>query len=168
MIKRVQTKAINIENDEQIWPLENWICDVCRKGFKSNERLAKHVKNQRCPDCLKCFTSSSLKRSHILLINTIYSKCKNATFKCQVCTKVFKERKFLEKHKIKHVLKDEDPFSERILSIHQKQKQTYNIESVSCSKCHETFPTKDLMKTHKREYNCQVLVICDNCNNPVG
>ena len=41
------------------------------------------------------------------------------------------------------------------------------IESVSCTKCHETFSTKDLMNIHQKEYNCQMLVICENCNNPV-
>ena len=178
LIKRVQNKATLRENHQTIWQSENWTCDSCEKSFKSKERLALHCKNQRCPDCFKCFTKPTILRRHVSVINTTFGKCFKAILKCQECTKVFREKHYLDKHMRKHSTQNRRSFkcsdcskvflSKRIMAIHLKRRRTCISESFLCTKCHVSFTTKELLKVHKNEFNCQKLVLCENCSNPVG
>ena len=178
LIKRVQNKATLRENHQTIWKSEMWTCDSCEKSFKSNERLALHSKNQKCPDCFKCFTKSTILRRHVSVINTMFSKCFKSILKCQECKKVFKEKRYLDKHMIRHSTQKRRSFkcrdcskaflSKRIMAIHLKRRRTCTTESFLCTKCHVSFTTKELLKVHKNDFNCQKLVTCENCNNPVG
>ena len=178
VINRVKNKATQRENDQKIWASEKFTCNSCGKEFLSSERLALHVKKQTCSDCLKCFTNSASLRRHISLINTRYSKCSKITFKCPSCTKMFRDKQILERHTRTHQTKNnsflkcsyckKEFLSKQILESHQKRRKTCQMESVPCTKCHNIFPSEDLLNRHKKEHNCQKLVTCKNCNNPVG
>ena len=174
VVKRVQNKAVNNDNNETIWKFENVSCQYCFKRFKSSERLTWHMEKERCSDCQKCFSTSDQLRRHIS-IDTKYSRCLRLKFCCQVCKKVFGKEILLKKHERKHeekikvVLECNDCHkvftSNQILAIHQKRRRKCTVKNFQCQHCDETFSLTEKFKKHKHYHKRQKSTKCNNCLN---
>ena len=164
VIKRVQSKAMNIKLSISIWNREVWACRDCGKRLKSEERHALHLA-LKCIKCEKCLKTLLQLKMH---------KCLRETYKCKKCNKNCKNTIRLKNHEKKHMKKvifkcedcSKEFVSKRMLEIHLQRRRTckgINKTNIKCDSCTHNFSTKILLRKHKKENDCQKIIICENC-----
>ena len=169
VMKRIQSKAMSMELSKSIWNKEVWACRDCGKRLKSDERLASHVA-LKCIKCERCLRTSIQLKTH---------KCVHETFKCKICNKKCKNYSRLKSHEKKHMKKvtfrcedcPKEFLSKRMLEIHLQRRRTCkgkNKTNIQCDSCTQNFSTRILLHKHKKENDCQTIIVCKNCQRNVN
>ena len=169
VLKRVQSKAMSRKLPNSIWNREVWACRDCGKRLKSEERLALHIA-LKCRKCERCLKTSTQLKVH---------KCLRETFQCKICNKICKNNMILTTHEKKHIKKlnfkcedcPKEFLSRRMLEIHIQRRRTCigkNQRNIWCDSCTQNFSTKILLWKHKKENDCQKIIICENCHKNIN
>lgn len=160
--------------DESDSIIETFECFPCQKQFKSEDDLAKHIKDAHdkcskerkhpCTKCSKSFYTKSDLWSHM----RIHSGTK---YTCQQCGKqlassgslhnhhksVHQEHKQFECHVCFKTFALKQKLVNHVMTEHEGQKP------FQCHKCHQGFVHKQSYEAHQRRHNGQVLS-CQHCS----
>ena len=135
------------------------ICDVCNKLFRTASSLSQHIQRLhentertfRCSKCDKAFLTKGDLNSHLRNHNAV------PHFKCDLCSKEFKNGPHLERHKKLHSETDLKPFKCTNCSL--SFRENYNLkrhmdgvhgdrEGFKCSQCDKTYKFKSKLLDH--------------------
>ena len=139
---------------------ENVCCELCGKHFKFLSLLNSHINNvhekdQTCYSCEKTFSKKYF-QEHI----KIYHK-KEREMMCEICSKLFSQRKHLKTH-IKVVHKKErdyvcqecgrpfgraDKLKEHVRIVHE------GVKDHKCKYCGKKFARHDYLKKHIKSFH---------------
>ncbi|KAH1003720.1 hypothetical protein HUJ04_003591 [Dendroctonus ponderosae] len=157
---------------------EEFICDLCNKGFAKSYQLSYHVKTRHqdaafeCSTCGKKFKTTRQLVAHTRCHATI--KKEKELYQCEICKKVLGSKQGLVSHTKRH-LKIYDMtcefcgkgfFCAGSLRLHVNSKHTGKSNFVCnvCSRpCYDKTALKNHMVKHTAEYKNRSKVKCTQC-----
>lgn len=150
-------------------------CDVCRQIFSEKLQLIKHRKMQ-CKYLLDI--KSKQKWKDIIKIRKIKvneeksEKPSTGPIECDECHKIFKEKRYLNVHKVLHStphichLCGAKLTSEYYLNLHIRR---HNKEFTEfCKICNKGFYLKATLKIHMSVHNDEKPCVCEICHKSFG
>ena len=149
-------------------------CALCRKSFKTNEALQKHLlshlkaKTYQCDVCYKSFSQKSNLSRHIK------NHEKKEDWKCSFCDKRFCYKSSLARHKLMHQ-KERKQYICNVCSKTFTMEQTLKLHILihsgrkphKCPDCERAFRQKSQLDTHRKthitktEKHTRWCIICD-------
>lgn len=136
-------------------------CDKCPKTYIRKQQLMFHmerhtaVKNDKCPQCDKCFINAAVLKNHIRLVH------ENEFIQvCDICAKVFKNKAIYEQHyKLIHCENTTPPVQCKIcgswmkheislrkhMRRHEQEANTY-----ICNICGKESPNRGALLSHQK------------------
>lgn len=154
-----------------------FICDYCRKSFRSKGAITRHLFSNHvnaepkfeCEICQKKFQLESLLKNHTYAVH----REKKASVTCEICGKSFVAQFFLNKHMLTHTDKSErlamrkqcEHCGEWLMTksgiYYHKQLHTTGIQK--CDQCEVELPNKLALKRHILEYHRAHKYNCSHC-----
>jgi uncharacterized C2H2 Zn-finger protein len=119
--------------------IDNWVCDVCDKGFPKKSMLERHKavhsdeKPYSCSECGKSFNQKSAMQLHAGIHSTV------RPFQCPMCGTGFSQRGNLRKH------------------VKRLHPQSVNLDvAVPCPHCQCIFTDTKSLRVHITKYHSAV------------
>ncbi|XP_065161965.1 zinc finger protein 112-like [Atheta coriaria] len=148
------------------------VCNVCGKQYKTNYKLAEHMRKHTGEQPYKCNSCDKAFRSKIGYTQHIATHTGKFEFSCTTCGKGFQCKSYLMVHQRVH--SDVKPYQCTTCDRSFKSKQSLldhtnrhlGVKPYACDICRRSFITKGLLKAHQsvhagtdnRKYACP---LCD-------
>lgn len=143
-------------------------CDLCDKAFRDSYILRRHKrihtgeKPFQCNFCEKTFGTKSNLKSHIKSRHSIdpsarQPKRRNDRFKCDTCSKCFRDSYILRRHQVVHTgekpyncdLCDKGFATKSNLDSHKRSRHS-GLKPYPCGSCGKYFARKEQVTQHQR------------------
>ncbi|XP_022239258.1 uncharacterized protein LOC106457555 [Limulus polyphemus] len=147
-------------------------CETCNKSFHSKKSLdchiARHTSRYSCKDCGRNYSSEYILNHHACPVHPSAEQ-----FQCDICYKLFSQKKYLKKHLPIHTgehtcdicgkwLRSTESLMSHVKSCSKVRKIEVNGK-VKCQDCHQEF--SDVLEFRKHQYEHTYKFKCDQCGS---
>ncbi|KPJ05348.1 Zinc finger protein 26 [Papilio xuthus] len=156
----------------------NYICDICKKSFKTKSRLESHIVTHNATLASKlafCATCNSVGGSGVKQLTYKHVLCYPVTYECMECKKKFASKVYWRKHcEFYHQRKSQYKCETcnklfisdwRLKNHRQTQHGLTRSRNHSCNICGKKFFTQSTLRGHQLTHSEERSYMCEDCGD---